>query len=194
MRHTSPLLVAALVAPVLLGGCSGGSSTGSPSPSPSVPATATAPPVEPVDPLSPRPAVESAAPSATGPVCDAADLSVTDADLLADEHQLREVFAVRTRGPVCRLSGWPTVSLLGADDAPIRLVTRRTGTAADLALTRQTSLSFVLSTPRTSDCQDVAALVVTLPGTCRAIRTGTTMQVCHGELAIGPVERRQDSE
>jgi hypothetical protein len=119
---------------------------------------------------------------------------VQDADLLADEHELQEVFAIRTKGPTCRLQGWPQVSLLGADDAPIRVVVRRTGTASALSLTRATSLSFVLGTPRTSDCEDVAAVVVTLPGTSRAIRTGTTMQVCRGQLTISPVERRQDAE
>jgi hypothetical protein len=178
---------------VLLAGCSD-SGTPAASPTPSATPAPSASLVEPVDPLSPKPPVESPAPSPTGSTCDPADLTVTDADLLADERQLQEVFAVRTRGPACRLRGWPTISLLGPDDAPIRVTTRRTGTAAELALTKETSLSFVLSTPRTTDCQDVAAVVVTLPGTSRAIRTGTTMQVCHGELGVGPVERRQDTD
>jgi hypothetical protein len=121
-------------------------------------------------------------------------VTVTDADLLADEQQLQEVFAVRTSGPACRLRGWPTVSLLGPDDAPIRVRSTRTGTAQELALTRATSLSFVLSTPRGGPCQDVAAVVVTLPGTTRAIRTSTTMQVCQGELGVGAVERRRDTD
>ena len=188
MRHWTALLVA----PLLLAGCSDGGSAALPTPSATP--TPSASPLEPVDPLSPKPPVESAAPAPTGATCDAADLTVTDADLLADEQSLQEVFAVRTRGPACRLKGWPTVSLLGSDDAPIRLTAHRTGTPVELALTRETSLSFVLSTPRTADCQDVAALVVTLPGTSRAIRTGTTMQVCRGELGIGPVERRHDAE
>jgi hypothetical protein len=151
-------------------------------------------PVEPVDPLSPKPPVEAPAPSPTGATCDPADLSVTDADLLADEHQLQEVFAIRTSGAPCRLQGWPTVTLLGAGDAPIALSTSRAGFPEPVSLTRETSLSFVLSTPRTSDCEDVATVLVTLPGTNRAIRAGTTMQVCHGQLTTGPVERRQDAE
>jgi hypothetical protein len=140
------------------------------------------------------PPVESAAPAPTGATCDPADVTVTDADLLADENQLQEAFALRTRGPACRLQGWPSVTLVGSDDAPIRVTSRRTGKAEALALTRETSLSFVLTTPRTSDCQDVAAVLVTLPGTTRAIRTSTTMQVCRHVLDVGPVERRRDTD
>ena len=151
--------------------------------------------MEPVDPLSPRPAVETPAPSAQGlPSCAGATLTVRDADLLADASQLREVFAVRTSGPACRLRGWPEVTLLGADDAPLTVAVRRTGSSAAVSLSRGTTVSFVLGTPRTGNCQDVSTIVVRLPGTSRAIRTGTTMQVCDGELTVGPVERREDDE
>jgi len=149
--------------------------------------------VGPVDPLSPKPGLESPAPLG-GPTCEAATLSVQDADLLADDKQLQEVFAVRTTGPACQLHGWPQVTLLGGNDAPLTLAVRRTGSAGAVSLSRTTSVSFVLSTPRTSDCQDVSALAVTLPGTNRAIRTGTTMQVCDRQLSVGPVERRADQE
>ena len=192
MRPSSLLLSA-----LLLAGCSGAGTTTSSVASPAVTPSSTPSSTitaGPADPLSPGPPVEAPAPTPTGATCDPARLTVTDADLLADEHQLQEVFVVRTSGPPCRLLGWPHVTLLGADDAALRPATRRTGSAVELALTRATSLSFVLSTPRTSDCQEVAAVVVTLPGTTRAIRTGTTMQLCHGQLGVGPVERRQDSE
>jgi hypothetical protein len=184
----APLL---LLAAVLLAGCTQGEPSAQPTPT----ATTTLPPVEPVDPLSPRPAVESPAPSAAGqPTCSAASLTVQDADLLADQNQLQEVFAVRTSGPTCRLRGWPEVSLLGSDGAALTVAVRRTGTAEALTLSRATSLSFVLGTPRTNDCKDVSTLVVRLPGTNRAIRTSTTMQVCDGSLSVGPVQRSHDAE
>ncbi|MDP9181970.1 MAG: DUF4232 domain-containing protein [Actinomycetota bacterium] len=185
-------LLLLLLVPTLAAGCAGSDQVAAPTPQPKVTATAL-PTVEPVDPLSPKPAIESPAPLGR-PTCAAGALAVQDADLLADETQLQEVFAVRTSGSPCQLSGWPEVTLLGPDDAPLVVTVRRTGSASPESLSRGTSLSFVLSTPRTSDCQDVSGLVVRLPGTSRAIRTSTTMQVCHGELGVSPVQRRQDDE
>jgi hypothetical protein len=121
-------------------------------------------------------------------------LTVTDADLLADESALQEVFVVRTSGGACQLRGWPVVTLLGSDGQPIDLTTHRVGTATTATLSRSTSLSFVLGTPRTSSCQDAATLVVRLPGTDRSLRAQTTMQVCERRLDVGPVQRRQDQE
>ena len=139
--------------------------------------------------------MESPAPSAQGqPTCSAATLSVQDADLLADDTQLQEVFAVRTTGSTCVLRGWPEVSLLRPDGSPLTVAVRRTGTAEALTLSRSTSLSFVLSTPRTSDCEDVGTVVVRLPGTTRTFRVTTAMQVCRGQLTTSPVQRRQDDE
>lgn len=161
---------------------------------PTAPATTQAPLPEPVDPLSPRPAVESPAPTGSAAVCDAAAMTVTDADLLADERQLQEVFAIRTTGAACALRGWPGVSLLGAGGTPIPVTIRRSGTATTLTLDRATSLSFVLGTPRSQDCQDVSTVAVRLPGTNRTIRAATTMQVCDGTLTVSPVQRRQDDE
>ena len=190
--RSAPLL---LLTAVVLGGCGDGTPSAQPTPTSTTTPTTTRPPVEPVDPLSPRPAVESPAPSAAGqPTCSAATLTVQDADLLTDEKQLQEVFAIRTSGPVCSLRGWPEVGLLGSDGTPITVAVRRTGTAEALTLSRATSLSFVLGTPRTSDCRDVSTLVVRLPGTNPAIRTSTTMQVCDASLDVGPVQRSQDAE
>jgi hypothetical protein len=117
---------------------------------------------------------------------------VQDADLLADEHRLQEVFAVRTSGPACRLQGWPAVELRRGDGSTITVTTRRTGRARPLGLTAQTSLSFVLGTPRTGRCEDVSTLLVRLPGTTGTITVPTTMQVCSAVLEVGPVERRGD--
>jgi hypothetical protein len=149
---------------------------------------------EPVDPLSPRPAVESPAPTGSQPTCSSAGLSVTDADLLADERTLQEVFVVRTTGAPCALRGWPAVTLLGPDGAPLPVTARQVGTPGTVTLSRDSSLSFVLSTPRSSGCQDVSALTVRLPGTSRTLRTSTTMQVCSGEVSVSPVHRSTDDE
>jgi hypothetical protein len=149
--------------------------------------------VQPVDPLSPKPALESAPPLGR-PTCRAASLTVTDADLLTSSTELQEVFAVRTSGPACQLKGWPAVRLLAADGSALDARTRRTGTAKAVTLSRSTSLSFVLGTPRSGSCEDAATLVVRLPGTERDLRTATSMQVCDASLSVGPVERRQDDE
>lgn len=156
--------------------------------------TTAAPLPGPVDPLSPRPAVESPAPTASTLTCEAERLTVTDADLLADEHELQEVFVIRTSGPACVLRGWPAVTLLGPGDAPVSAAQRRVGRATTLTLDRATSLSFVLGTPRSQACRDVSTVAVRLPGTDRTIRVRTTMQVCDRSLTLSPVERRQDDE
>ena len=188
MRLLLPVLALALLASAC--GSDDPEPTAAPSPTASV---ATPPPSAPDDPLSPRPALESPAPTG-GPTCSAGSLTVTDADLLADETALQEVFAVRTSGGACQLRGWPVVTLLGGDGHPIDLTAHRVGTATAATLSRSTSLSFVLGTPRTSSCQDAATLVVRLPGTDRSLRAKTTMQVCEHRLDVGPVERRQDQE
>ncbi|HUR52375.1 MAG TPA: DUF4232 domain-containing protein [Mycobacteriales bacterium] len=186
MRAVIPLLALVLVLP----GCSDEQSAtplAPPSASPS------ASQVAPVDPLSPRPPLESAAPLG-GPTCDAAQLRVTDADLLADERALEEVFAVRTTGPACALRGWPAVTLLDGAGRPIPVATRNVRRAGTVTLSAGTSVSFVLSTPRSTSCRDVTTLAVRLPGTRGDLRAATTMQVCAGALSVGPVERRQDDE
>jgi hypothetical protein len=156
--------------------------------------TAPAPAPGPADPLSPKPAIESPAPPVGRPTCRATDLTVTDADLLTSATALEEVFVVRTSGPACQLHGWPAVHLLRADGSALVFRSKRAGKARTVTLTRATSLSFVLSTPRTGSCEDAATLVARLPGTSSDLRTETGMQVCAGSLAVGPVERRQDDE
>lgn len=194
---TRALLAAVVV--LALAACNEDAPAPAPRPSSASPAaapTSAAPSAAPVDPLSPQPAVESSAPAPgrSTPTCRAADLSVADADLLADEQALREVFAIRTGGRTCALQGFPVVQLLDARGGSLEATTTRSGTATRVALTRSTSLSFVLSTPRSGDCAQAATLVVRLPGTDRDLRVATEAQVCGGRLQVGPVERRTDDE
>ncbi|HUR14128.1 MAG TPA: DUF4232 domain-containing protein [Mycobacteriales bacterium] len=193
MRPTSLALVLAALA--ALSACSADADP-DPAPARSLPSASPSPNAlpEPVDPLSPMPAVESPAPTGSQPACAAAGLTVTDADLLADEQQLQEVFAIRTTGGPCALRGWPAVTLLGPDGAPLTVTTRQVGRATTLTLSRDSSLSFVLSTPRTQTCQDVSTVAVRLPGTSRTLRAATTMQVCDRALTVSPVQRSQDDE
>lgn len=179
-----------LVTAVLLTACSDGDPA---PPAVAVPTTA-APLPGPLDPLSPKPAVESPAPTAASRACEAAELTVTEADLLADEHALQTIFVLRTSGPLCALRGWPAVTLLDAQGAPVTVTGRRTGTPTTVTLDPATSLSFVLGTPRSQDCLDVSTVSVRLPGTSRALRAATSMQVCDRTLTVSPVERRTDDE
>lgn len=188
--HPSPLVL--LLVAAALTACGGAADPRTPSPS-ALP-TSQAPVPEPVDPLSPKPAVESPAPTAASRDCDASRLTIADADLLADEHELQEVFVIRTSGPLCALRGWPAVTLLDAQGAPLTVTQRREGTPVTVTLDPSTSLSFVLATPRTQDCRDVSTVAVRLPGTDRTIRAQTTMQVCDRSLTVSPVERRTDDE
>jgi len=188
-----PSPLALVVATALLTACGDGDPAPRVTPPAALPTTA-APLPGPVDPLSPRPAVESPAPTGSAPTCEAERLTVTDADLLADEHELQEVFVVRTSGPACVLRGWPAVTLLGPGDAPIPAAQRRIGTATTVSLDGATSLSFVLATPRSQACRDVSTVAVGLPGTGATLRAQTTMQVCDRSLTVSPVERRTDDE
>ncbi len=191
MRH-APL--ALLIGLCLATAACSGSDPGPVAPAPTAsPTQASATPL-PDDPLSPRPAVESPAPTGKQPVCAASALTIADADLLADDERLQEVFVVRTTGPDCALRGWPKIGLLDGEGAPLSAAMTQVGTAGETTLSRDSSLSFVLGTPRTQDCLDVTTVEVRLPGTNATIRTSTTMQVCAGRLEIGPVERRQDDE
>jgi hypothetical protein len=187
VRLLLPTLALALAA----SGCdgSGPAALRTPGPTP----TTAGPTPQQDDPLSPRPAIESAVPRGQA-TCTAAALTVTDADLLASDAALQEVFAIRTSGSPCQLVGWPDVTLLGPGDRRVTVTTSRDGSATAETLSRDTSLSFVLGTPRSSSCQDVSTVVVRLPGTSRDLRTSTTMQVCDASLSVGPVQRRQDDE
>ena len=186
-------LVPFVLGVLLLPGCASEPAAG-PSPSHS-PAPTTSPSAapEPVDPLSPRPALESAPPLGQ-PSCEDGALTVTDADLLADENTLQELFVIRTSGSPCQLQGWPSLTLLGPDDRPLAVTLRRTGTAEPVTLSADTSASFLVGTPRSGSCDSVSALVVTLPGSDHPLRVGTTLQICEQTGMIGPVHRRQDDE
>jgi hypothetical protein len=194
VRLAVPLAVPLVAIVVLTAGCGDDDEpVATPTRTPSAAPTTSAPAVQPLDPLSPKPALESPAPLGR-PACRATDLTVTDADLLASGSTLQEVFALRTSGRACQLRGWPAVRLLRADGTAIALQARRVGTARAVTLSRATSLSFVLGTPRTGACEDAATVVVRLPGTDRDLRAATSMQVCAGSVQVGPVERRQDEE
>ena len=188
-RRLVPLALA-----VVLGACSSEEPAATPTPSPTPsPSLSPSGAPEPVDPLSPRPALESAPPLGQ-PACSPGTLTVTDADLLASESTLEELFVVRTTGAACQLRGWPELTLLGADDRPLDVTLRRTGSAEPVTLSAGTSVSFLVGTPRRGACESVSAVVVTLPGSDHPLRVGTTLQVCDKTGTIGPVHRRQDDE
>lgn len=154
--------------------------------------------VTPADPLTPVPAQETAAPIGQPP-CRAADLTVVDADTLVLPDVVQEVFVLRTSGRDCELEGYPDVRLLDASGAPLAVRVTRGGAGlpasrpAPVTLSRTTSLSFVVSTPRDGTCTDASAVDVTLPGTTTAIRAATALPVC-GSAGVSPVERRTDDE
>ena len=170
-------------------------------PQPTSPASAAGPSparVSPVDPLSPVPAQESAAPTGQPP-CRVGDLTVVDADTLVLPQSVHEVFVLRTEGPDCQLQGYPAVRLLDGAGSPLGVRVAQGGQdlpargPVPVTLSRSTSLSFVVATPRDGTCVDAAAVDVTLPGTTTAIRTSTALSVC-GSAGVSPVERRTDDE
>lgn len=130
------------------------------------------------------------------PGCSAADLTVTDADSLVTPETWRQVFAVRTQGPDCQFRGFPEVSLLRADGTPLAVTVRDSGFDIEpqapetVTLSRSTSVSFVLGTPRSGDCVAVATVEAVLPGADAPVRAATTLEVCDGRLARSPVLRR----
>lgn len=191
-----------LVLVVLLGtACSSTQTAGpepslTPSPAPAVTASAATASARPTplndDPLSPRPAIESAAPLGQ-PVCDPAAVTVTDADAVITD-QVEEVYVLRTSGRPCELKGFPTVTLLDAAGTalPVRF-TRSPVTPSAVTLSPGTSLSFTLTTGRTGGCRQAAALRVLLPGTRSEISAATELSAC-GAVEIGPVARLEDDE
>lgn len=158
------------------------------------------PPLEgPDDPLAPAPALERA-PAPGVPACDAAALTLTDADVVYGPDAVSELFTVRTSGPDCQLpAGYPVARVIGADGTPLAPVARGglglPAPGADpLTLSRTTSLSFFVATARDGPCSPAAELVVTLEGAGAELRTATSMQVCAGALGVGPVQRLADDE
>ncbi len=184
----------------------------SPSPTPSsrptvdaVRPTASATPAAGSDPASPvpteatRPPVETAPPPGQ-PLCKAADLTLTDADAVITAGAVQELFVVRTTGPDCQLQGYPTVILRGAGDAPLTVTYTRGGGGlppeqpAVETLSRSTSLSFRVSTPRSGSCTPAASISVRLPGTDGDLTTTTGLSVCQSKAGVSPVGRiRADS-
>lgn len=219
MPVSTPLFALALAA--LLTGCSGGSDpvagpgdpvvdpsasagpsrssapspTGTPSGTPSAAPTSAPPPARaPEDPLAPQPPLETA-PAPGLPVCAPAALSLVDADLLVETAYTQSVYVLRTEGPDCQLEGFPAVTLLGADGAPLPVRVSQGGfelpdTAEVTPLSRGTSVSFRIGSGRDGSCTDVARVVVRLPGTTADLSADTVLRVCAGAAGVGPVERR----
>ena len=161
--------------------------------------TTPTPTAGPADPLSPRPALESAPPPGL-PTCRAADLSLSDADALTTATAAQEVFALRTSGPDCQLHGWPTVQLRDGGGRALSVEMRHGGFGISpgapkvTTLSRGTSASFVVGTGRSGSCVAAATAVVGLPGVPVALHAATTMSVCAGQAGVSPIGRRGDGE
>ncbi|MGB8652509.1 MAG: hypothetical protein WCD35_17815 [Mycobacteriales bacterium] len=153
----------------------------------------------PADPLSPKPALESAPPPGQ-PTCRAAAVDVVDADAVVTKDAVQEVFVLRVTGPDCQLKGWPTVQLLGADGRPLAVQVRHGGFGLPAeqprvtTLSRTTSASFVVATGRNGSCADAATVVLQLPGVPGTRKVATAMSVCAGAAGLSPVGRRADEE
>ncbi len=146
-----------------------------------------------------RPPVETA-PPAGQPSCKAADLTVNDADAVITAGSVQELFVVRTSGPDCQLQGYPDVVLRGAGDAPLAVTYTQGGGGLPalettvVTLSRSTSLSFRIATPRTGGCVSASSISVRLPGTDGDLVTTTSLSVCQSKAGISPVGRiRADS-
>jgi hypothetical protein len=157
------------------------------------------PSAEPVDPLSPRPGLETA-PPAGQPVCVGSTLTVTDADTIVTPTHKREVFVIRTTGRACQLRGYPTVRLIGPDGRQLQVTVQRGGYGlprereATYTIDRGTSLSFEVGTARDGVCRDVATASVVLPQTTKTHRVPTTLRVCGSTVGVSPVHRAVDDE
>lgn len=184
-----------------LSGCSGGSSDALPTPSTSVagvptispsalPTTASVPTRAPtatdVPITGPTPPPLETAPPPGAPPCKASALTVTDADMLVTQKAREEVFVVRTTGPDCGLSGFPSVTLKGAGPVTYR---RDGSKPTTLSLSKGTTVSFSLTSARTGSCADAVSISVVLPGTGAALSTSTTARVCNGAVTVSPLRR-----
>jgi hypothetical protein len=167
---------------------------GSPSPTPS-PSAAEGPD----DPLSPAPALESAAPVGQ-PTCRPRDLTLTDADATRHGGARQEIFVLRTVGRPCQLEGYPDVTLLDPDGATLPVTIGRGGFGVDeraaspVTLSRDTSLSFHVGTSPDGTCHDVARVRVVLPGTSAALSAATTLTACGDAAGVSVVLRAEDDE
>lgn len=152
--------------------------------------TTTAPPAPPVT----RPPVETAPPPGQ-PLCRASDLTLDDADAVITSAAVQELFVVRTSGPDCQLQGYPDVVLRGEGGAALSVDYTRGGGGLDPAepevvtLSRSTSLSFRVATPRTGSCSPAATISARLPGTDGDLTATTGLSVCQSQAGISPVGR-----
>ena len=127
--------------------------------------------------------------------CNPAHLTVTDADTLVTQRYREQVFVLRTTGPDCGLSGYPTVALKDNSGNALAVTYSRggfglsTAPSAPLTLSRATSASFSLATSRTSPCTDAATISVLLPGTSTPLAARTTARVCQGRAGLSSVRR-----
>lgn len=194
---------------LLLTACSNGSATNTGT-SPSVTATTPAAPPRPHRPLRSRfPPSSSVAPSPSpvptaaretppppeAPTCKPANLTITDADTVVTQQYREQVFVLRTTGPDCALSGYPTVTFSGDTGKALAVTYSRIGfglstvPATPLTLSRTTSASFSPATSRASPYLDAATISVVLPGTSPPLMARTTARVCQGRAGLSPVRR-----
>ncbi len=195
-----------------LTGCSGGSTTSSPTPAATTLSPATTPAAEPPTPPASRstpptplqtpratatgtPTPLESAPPPGAPTCKAANLTVTDADTEVTPQARQQLYTVRTNGPDCGLAGYPAVTLFGADGKVLKVTYSHGGygqspsPAAPLTLSKSTSVSFSVSSPRAGTCVDAATISVVLPGTGGARTAPTTVRICGGVAGVSPVRR-----
>lgn len=141
-----------------------------------------------------RPPVETA-PALGQPVCKAADLTLDDADAVITAESVQELFVVRTTGPDCQLQGYPEVVLRGEGGGPMTVTYTRGGNGLPtdqpgvVTLSRSTSLSFRVATPRTGGCTSASSVSARLPGTDGDLMTTTSLSVCQSQAGVSPVGR-----
>jgi hypothetical protein len=188
------------VAPARTPGATTGPQTSLPT-APDLAPDATAPPAAaeaPVDPLSPRPGLETAPPPGL-PVCADDTLRVVDADTIVRLASVEQVYVVRTTGPDCQLEGHPEVTVL-ADGRPVPVEVTPDGPHVSarqpgpVTLSTTTSASFGLGTPRDGACTTASRVDVRLPGTQTVHRVASELQVCQGRLSLSAVSRSTDDE
>jgi hypothetical protein len=152
----------------------------------------------PSDPLSPKPPLETA-PAPGKPRCQPATLSIVDADQLSTSTATQEVFAVRTSGADCELTGFPTLQFRDAKGRPLTVTVTHGGDGASAGpakvttLSKGTSASFVVGTPRSGRCVAAASVVVGVPGG-GSVTASTTLSVCAARAGVSPIGRRVDEE
>ena len=205
MRPVPPgFLVAPLVLLALTACSSGSTSAGpevtvtttlAPSGEPSAAASETAVPtpiaVTTTNPTpSPTDGALETAPPPGAPTCKASTLTVTDADTITSQTTREQVYTVRTSGPDCGLTGYPAVSLKGADGSALRVRYAKDGsTPPPISLSRATSVSFSLTSARSGSCVDAASISVVLPGTGSARSAATSARACNGAVTVSPIRR-----